>query len=556
MRKLVDDEEAGSDAGETPQAARWSERVELVALGLGTLVSRLLFMERQLTNWDSFQFALALREYDVTKHQPQPPGFPVYIALAKAIQMVTAWDERQALVALSVLSGVAVVLLAYALASRLYGRATALLVGLLVASNPVLWGLSEIALAYLPEAACTLLVAWFCWPAWQGKPITPWGVGLAYGLGGGVRQSLLVTLFPLLVAALSQQTWRRGVATAAVILGSVVLWGVPMVQLSGGLDAYLKASACYSAWAFWPGSVFGRGWAGIEHNANHVWACLRYALGWMWWFPVVYGLTHRRLIRGLLHAPQTRFLLLYGLGSVAFFSYTHAGGMAGLGYQLPAILAALFLVARSVLALLPILLPLGKVATATWTKRRNLGLAGAITLLTVIDTGHFLFFPGLYTRRGLRDAEASARARVAAVRGLFRPEETVILAYGGFRLASWYLPEYHVYIITSLFRPNIPLAWTDIHESYQGKTHGRWFYPTNFRGKPLALPAGTRQVVLFDPELVWIYRRPEELESRFVNGQRIFSVSVGPGDRVAYGPTGAGYELWIRRRAGQGRSDP
>jgi len=175
--------------------------------------------------------------------------------------------------------------------------------------------------------------------------------------------------------------------------------------------------------------------------------------------------------------------------------------------------------------------------------------------LTVTGAGRFLFLPGMHTLRSLRGGEASARARVAAVRELFRPEETVILAYGGFRLASWYLPEYHVYLITSLFRPNIPLAWTNIHESYQGRTHGRWFYPTDFRGEPLDLPAGTKQVVLFDPELVWIYRRPEELQSRSANGQRVISVPVGLGDRVAYGPTGAGHELWIRR-AGQGKADP
>ena len=56
-----------------------------MALGLAvvTLLSRWPYRARMLYNWDAVQFALALREFDVAKHQPHPPGYLLYVALGR-----------------------------------------------------------------------------------------------------------------------------------------------------------------------------------------------------------------------------------------------------------------------------------------------------------------------------------------------------------------------------------------------------------------------------------------------------------------------------------------
>src|SRR5437879_12339700 len=59
-----------------------------VELSLLTVLSRLPFRARMLYNWDAVQFALALREYDVSKHQPHPPGYILYVGLGR---IVNAW---------------------------------------------------------------------------------------------------------------------------------------------------------------------------------------------------------------------------------------------------------------------------------------------------------------------------------------------------------------------------------------------------------------------------------------------------------------------------------
>ena len=53
-----------------------------------TVLSRLPYRARMLHNWDAVQFALALHEYDVVKHQPHPPGYILYVALGRVVH---AW---------------------------------------------------------------------------------------------------------------------------------------------------------------------------------------------------------------------------------------------------------------------------------------------------------------------------------------------------------------------------------------------------------------------------------------------------------------------------------
>src|SRR5439155_8397165 len=64
------------------RADRW-DYLLAGALGLLTVLSRLPYRARMLYNWDAVQFALALREYDVVKHQPHPPGYILYVGLGR-----------------------------------------------------------------------------------------------------------------------------------------------------------------------------------------------------------------------------------------------------------------------------------------------------------------------------------------------------------------------------------------------------------------------------------------------------------------------------------------
>ena len=61
-----------------------SVRTALAALALLFLAAHLRFLPPTLEDIDSINFALGVADFDVARHQPHPPGYPVFIALGKA----------------------------------------------------------------------------------------------------------------------------------------------------------------------------------------------------------------------------------------------------------------------------------------------------------------------------------------------------------------------------------------------------------------------------------------------------------------------------------------
>src|SRR5947199_379763 len=74
-----------------------------VLLALVFLAFHLPYLPASLEDLDSINFALGVRHFDVAEHQPHPPGYPVYIAAAKAINAAIG-NEVAALAALSVVA--------------------------------------------------------------------------------------------------------------------------------------------------------------------------------------------------------------------------------------------------------------------------------------------------------------------------------------------------------------------------------------------------------------------------------------------------------------------
>ena len=274
-------------------------RSALTALALAFALSHLPFIVGTLEDIDSVNFALGVRDFDVAEHRPHPPGYPAYIALAKAGVAVAALFtdgsrstiEARTLSVIALLGAlVAIVMLYRVLAAVPTARGVtdlirppwrvldprALAGTALAASCPLFWYLAVRPMSDVPglaaalaAQACLALAWWRQQPDASGdrrlnadRMVSSGRMvvlgALLTGLSIGFRSQNAMLTIPLLFGVLLDRT-GRGVA-GAIVGGGVafavgaLLWAIPLVAASGGMGAYLAAL----------GSQAGEDFAGVE----------------------------------------------------------------------------------------------------------------------------------------------------------------------------------------------------------------------------------------------------------------------------------------------------
>jgi hypothetical protein len=491
-------------------AARLAPHGDLaIALGLAivTLLSRWPYRARMLYNWDAVQFALALHEFDIAKHQPHPPGYLLYVALGRLLN-ASLGDPTLAYVALAMLFSAGTTFVLYWLARRLFDRATALIAASLLAVSPLFWFYGSVGLTYAGEAFAASVVAWFAYGALTGHvPSLYWGA-LALGLTGGMRQSVLILLLPLwLGSALIGIRSRRRVAIAGVILlASVLAWLLPMVWLTGGPAAYVGASTQLYGSVLLPTSVLGGSLEITLAQARYLLESTLVGLG-----PLgLVALALPAYARRTGWNPPEWFLLGWMVPPIVFYMLIHFGQA---GYVLTFLPALVILLSR-VLAWV--------VAAGSERLRRpnwRWALTAATLLpLVLINTGFFVsarpmarefdnrggdgwvwrardeFHDWIMSRTAaaLREHEAVIRTYVETIRAVYDPSDTALVtelgnprSYPWLRHAMFYMPEYPTYQVQV---GAMPLG----------------FYAPQYAatmiltpGARITLPAGMRQLVWF-----------------------------------------------------------
>ena len=252
-------------------------QASVAALAALFLALHLPYLPSSLEDLDSINFALGVRQFDVAHHQPHPPGYPVFILIAKAAHTVVP-SETTALALVSVGSGALGVLAIAWLLRRIDGRSTPIswsLAGVVVSiTTPLYWFTAARPLsdssgfaAALTVQAMTLAaadtralalasffaglatgirsqVAWLTVPLLivqglraQGSGLTPQGAALR-AQGFAVEQNSSSEASHRRVSALSLQPLALLLALFAV---GVLVWFIPLVIVSGGPAAYWHA---------------------------------------------------------------------------------------------------------------------------------------------------------------------------------------------------------------------------------------------------------------------------------------------------------------------------
>ena len=486
------------------------------------VVSALLrapFVPRTLVNWDSVQFALATRAFDIERHQPHPPGYILYVGWGRLLTWLLG-DANWAFALTSVVAGSLAVALLYVLGRQMVGGRTALVAAALFATSPLVWYYSVVALTYAVEAFFLLIVACLCWRALQlgeGRPVI-WAA-VALGLAGGVRQSTLVLLLPLWLVVAVRTGRRTFVLGLTVLAGTCLLWLVPLVYLAGGPRRYVQAGASLLGFVGEKTSVLYGGVQAVLGNLAQVGAGLVLGLN-LSLLAVGLALVMCRGGRRQLARREWLLLGLWAGPALATFVFGHIGQVGYLLLVLPALclVVAVYVEALSQRLTGPLRLTPGR---ATTLLVGVLATAQLATIAAAPSTAHALLGdPVTASMVDVRDNDRFWR-EVPEFVGRYAPEEAIVIAeaspWGSFRHAGYYLTSYRVYGVGNDRYGHFGY----LYESYRGSTD----YSLEERARrSLPRPYDARYAIILDPKIARTLAQQEALVEVVATPYRSFYV--------------------------------
>ncbi|HVM61458.1 MAG TPA: glycosyltransferase family 39 protein [Verrucomicrobiae bacterium] len=456
-------EAGGRGAG---QQLQMRDGVVAFLLFVVAVAMRVPFRSRLVYHWDSAQFVLAIRQFDIRLSQPHAPGYFLYVLLGR---LVNNWigDPHASLVWISIVFGSALSAVLYLLGTVMAGRRAGAAAAVMGLTSPQVWFHSCVALTYVVDSFLVCAIVLELWLAVQ-RGGTWWdavAIGALLALLGGVRQQSVPELVPLVAFAFWQFQRARlaKLAVAAVTaVGLGLAWFVPMLRVSGGWGAYLTIVRRH-AFVNASSTLWGGGWDALLQNvANTTGYCLNGLMlaAVIWIAALLYRAarmtTEQKRLWNSQHALALAVLAAWVVPMVIFgtvIGFTKQPGYV-LGY-----LPALFLLTAIV------------IATLKNARYRSL-LIVAIGAVNVIS---FLAWPALWDRVFFGMARTSAEiARhdsqlsgiVADVRQRFSPKDVVICFseeyyLWGLRHFQVCLPEYEQYQLvldsTALHPPGKPI---------------------------------------------------------------------------------------------------
>lgn len=466
------------------------------------LTTRLPFRDKTMFISDSVRYALALEDYDMTAGRPHPPGNPLYIGTAAALDRFIDEPPVSLTVLSAVMSGIAF-LFVYLLGRDLAGETAGWLAAGILIVSPLFWFFGAVAMPSTGEAALSLIVAWLSRKARSpGDGRAFWIMTVALGVTFGFRSTFAILLMPLWAYAVWRHPWKRIVAGAA-LLGVVFFgWTAVVASLSGGWAVYRETSSAFLADVVIATKILGGGFAKIPRQGGAILITAGLGLG-PFLIPCAVGTW--RCATGKWPFPGAApFLAAWILPAIVFHAAYDWAPRFGVPLMPPAAILAAATAVPMARRMFEGRRPAGATAGAG-------AFPGALILLALaVNLGLFLLpvrlgpitlpepFPS-GSRLLARNEELSRRD--ATIRENFDPETTVVLAYDHAFHVGYFLPEYRTVGLFPVFKQAADSWVPSFRHRRLDFEPGSGAIPVD---NPLRLPDTIRHIVLYDGDyLPW-----------------------------------------------------
>ena len=211
--------------------------ISILCFALAYLATRSLSLDDE----DAVHFARALDRFDLETNRPHPPGFPVYVLLARMLHVILP-DPVKCLTTLSVMGGVISLFLLYLIIRRRSYPSTALFCVILLGLTPMFWMSSVKALSDMP-ALVFVLGALFCVDLYADsrRPGLLSTAALISGISTGLRPHGAFLLLPILLAVC--RGGKQHIRNILIYLtAGVLLWLLPVLWIEGFPDYFIACA--------------------------------------------------------------------------------------------------------------------------------------------------------------------------------------------------------------------------------------------------------------------------------------------------------------------------
>lgn len=195
---------------------------------------------------DNVSLAFALEYFDPLNHQPQPPGYPLFVLFARGVNFFFGSVEHTFLFISVLATGLCLLVIA-ALGKRMFSQWSGKAAVFLLLVNPVFWQTGATSPLRPFLALFSLLTAYCAWRCWHGEArYALWGAACV-GVGAGFRPELLPFLFPLwfVAAWVGTRSIKTVLGGLSLLAAIVLIWTAALVVAVGGVQPLAKLLGDY-----------------------------------------------------------------------------------------------------------------------------------------------------------------------------------------------------------------------------------------------------------------------------------------------------------------------
>jgi hypothetical protein len=449
------------------------------------------------------QFALAIEKFDVRLYQPHPPGYILFVFLGKFFNIFIK-DANLSFISINIIFSCVSVILLFYLGCAIKDKYLGICASLLFLFSSVFWFEGEVALPYIMECFFSILAGLLCYLTISGKNyilLTSFILALA----GGVRQNLVLFLFPLFLYSIFcfRKNLISNILKSTIIFTFTSLfWFLPMAYLSGGISEYQKVLSGQLNYVLNFSFIKGGYFAFLENTKKTINYTLFGSLGLSIIFPIFYFIKFLIFKEKIfLNKKLFFFFLFWILPSFLFYCLIFIDPPA---YTLTYIPSLFILISFCILEV-----------SSIFKKNFKKILFTILSILIISEISIFYFnFPKVIKKNYL-----DFKIKVETLKENFPSSQTILLTslkrgsevLNYFRHAMYYLPEYKTY-----FLPEIETKEKHKKPLFAYKRKQENLKIEERKGmKNLKFPENVKYLVIFDDYLVeWSKNKLKKIKQR------------------------------------------